>query len=252
VVISDFDSFSFIFGKAHDIPIISIDNMQVINRCNIELETKYLNDFLLARTIVHGKLPGCYHYLITTFFFPEIIKERTSLFPPIIRDEVLKARSREGKWVLVYNTSGTGEKLVRELKKVDENFIVYGFNENRKGGNIQFKRSSKMGFIRDLAHSKAVIANSGFSLISEALYLKKPYLAMPLKGQFEQVLNARYIEKLGYGKVYLEPTSSDVKAFLENLDDLRQNLDGFKHDRNMGIMDKLDGLLTELEEYNKK
>lgn len=251
-VISDFDSFSFIFGKAHDIPIISIDNMQIINRCNIELETKYLNDFLLAKTIVHGKLPGCYHYLITTFFFPEIIKERTSLFPPIIREDVLKAKSRIGKSLLVYNTSGTNDKLFNELKKVKEDFIVYGFNENRRIGNIQFKKSSKMGFIRDLAYSKAVIANSGFSLIGEALYLRKPYLAMPLEGQFEQVLNARYLKKLGYGEIQSKPAVNDITSFLESLEDYRQKLDGFKHDRNRGIMNKLDGLLVEIENFQKK
>jgi uncharacterized protein (TIGR00661 family) len=44
-----------------------------------------------------------------------------------------------------------------------------------------------------------VIANSGFSLICEALYLGKPYLAIPVRHQFEQVLNAYYVDKMGYG-----------------------------------------------------
>ena len=247
VVLSDFDSFSFVFGKAHDIPIISIDNMQIINRCNTELETKHLNEFLMAKTIVHGKLPGCYHYLITTFFFPEVIKQRTSLYPPILRDEILKAKAKDGKSVLIYQTAGKGGKFISSLKGVNENFIVYGFNESKKEGNLTFKKTSKVGFIRDLSHSKAVIANSGFSLIGETLYFKKPYFAVPLRGQYEQILNASYLKKLGYGDFNPEPAVKDIEYFLDNLDDHRSKLAGFEHDRNRGIMTKLDQLLGEIE-----
>src|SRR6185369_12152091 len=48
------------------------------------------------------------------------------------------------------------------------------------------KKRSLDGFLRDLSGAKAVIANAGFSLISEGLYLDKPYLAIPVKNQFEQ------------------------------------------------------------------
>jgi len=33
VVISDFESWSYLFGQRHGLPIISVDNMQIINRC---------------------------------------------------------------------------------------------------------------------------------------------------------------------------------------------------------------------------
>ena len=33
VVVSDFESFSYMFAKNHFLPVISIDNMQIINRC---------------------------------------------------------------------------------------------------------------------------------------------------------------------------------------------------------------------------
>src|SRR4051794_25236796 len=34
-VISDFDSFAYLFAKVHRLPIISIDNQQVLQRCEI-------------------------------------------------------------------------------------------------------------------------------------------------------------------------------------------------------------------------
>ena len=53
--------------------------------------------------------------------------------------------------------------------------------------------------LQDLVGANAVIANAGFSLVSEALHLGKPYLAIPVKRQFEQVLNAYYVDKMNYG-----------------------------------------------------
>ena len=35
VVISDFESWTYLYGLMHHVPIISIDNMQIINRCAI-------------------------------------------------------------------------------------------------------------------------------------------------------------------------------------------------------------------------
>ncbi len=44
-----------------------------------------------------------------------------------------------------------------------------------------------------------MIASAGFSLISECLHLKKKMLLLPLAGQYEQLINARYVQKLGLG-----------------------------------------------------
>ena len=44
-----------------------------------------------------------------------------------------------------------------------------------------------------------MVTGGGFSLLSEAVYLGKPVLSIPLRGQFEQLMNARYLERDGYG-----------------------------------------------------
>jgi uncharacterized protein (TIGR00661 family) len=53
------------------------------------------------------------------------------------------------------------------------------------------------GFLHDLARCKGVIATAGFTLITESLHLGKPYLALPMRGQFEQELNALLLAELG-------------------------------------------------------
>ena len=70
VVVSDFESFSYLYAKNHLLPCISVDNMQVINRCKHapELLAGHEKEFELTRNIVKAKLPGCFHYLVATFF----------------------------------------------------------------------------------------------------------------------------------------------------------------------------------------
>src|SRR6185503_9809930 len=69
LVISDFESWTYFYAKAHGLPIISIDNMQVINRCThpAEVLEGHEADFQLTKAFVKSKLPFCDRYLITTF-----------------------------------------------------------------------------------------------------------------------------------------------------------------------------------------
>jgi uncharacterized protein (TIGR00661 family) len=207
IVISDFDSFAWFFAKRHGLPIVSIDNQQIIARCKHEksIKEKAKLDYQVTKAFVKAKLPGCDHYIITTFFFPPIKKkflEETTLVPPILRLPVLEAkgRARFGNHVLVYQTSTSDKSLIPTLNAIEgERFIVYGLRRNAHHGNCQLKEFSEDGFVEDLAQAKAVVSNGGLSLIGEAVYLGKPVYSVPVKHQFEQIMNARYLEELGYG-----------------------------------------------------
>lgn len=245
VIISDFESFAYLFGKYNKIPIISIDNMQIINRCQLDIEIPEENreDYLMAKGLVMAKLPGCHHYLITTFFYPEMTKPDTSLYPPILRDNIFNASASKGNHVLVYQTSKTNPKLLDILAQIDQQFIVYGFGVSQSPKNVILKGFSEEGFIHDLASAKAVIANAGFSLIGEALYLKKPYLAIPLSRQFEQLLNAMYLRKLGYGDYCSQLTPEAIEKFLGNLKQYENALADYSQEGNSLILESLDKIL---------
>ena len=254
VVISDFESFAHILGRTHRKPIISIDNMQILNRCKMDIEIPMdtFDDYLLARTIIKNKLPRCRHYMITTFFYPEVEKKNTSLYPPILRQEVLDAKVSVGDHILVYHTSGSDWDLLDLIRKFDSKFIVYGFSgKKRSRKKIKFREFSEEGFILDLATSKAVIGSGGFSLISEAVYLGKPYLAIPLENQFEQFLNALYIRRLRYGEYARKPGKKDIEFFLDNLEFYRKNLKRHKQDGNKMILKDLDGILKTIGKKSK-
>jgi uncharacterized protein (TIGR00661 family) len=238
VVISDFESFSYYFGKAHGVPVIDLDNIHVISRCrhSPSLLRGHERDFGLIRSVVAAKLPHCFHYLIPTFFYPPVRSRRTTLVPPVLRPEILATRSERGQHLLVYQTATTNLALPAALKRLGVPAHVYGLRRDLKedvvDGTVTYRPFSEAGFIADLRTARAVVAGGGFTLLSEAVYLRKPVLSVPVEKQFEQVLNALYVQDLGYG-VYARRLDDEVLAgFLGRLPDHERALASYAQDGN--------------------
>lgn len=245
VVVSDFESFSYLFAKNHRLPVISVDNMQVINRCKHEPEllAGWEDSFEATRAIVKAKVPGAFHYLITSFFYPPVRKERTTLAPSILRPEILEAKSEPGEHLLVYQTSTTNTALPDILKQSGIPCRVYGLRrdlkEDLQDGNLTYRPFSEKGFIDDLRTARAVVASGGYTLMSEAVYLHKPMLAIPVEGQFEQVMNALYLEKLGYGMYAKQLTLDGLKEFLSRVPKCQESLKGYTQEGNTKMVTAL-------------
>ena len=250
LVISDFESFTFFFALEHKLPIISIDNMQVMDRCalDVKIPSEEKSNYQLAKTIVKYKVPGCDYYFISSFFDAEIKKKNTSLVPPIIREAIQQAKTKEENHIVMYQTSSSLKEVSEILKQVpNETFYVYGMNLDKTNGNIVFKPFSEAGFINDLASSKAVIANGGFSFISEAVYLQKPVYSFPIQNQFEQWMNAAYINRLGYGRHFSSLNADSLKAFLYELPDFKNKLKSYQQKGNTILFSKLDAFIKGLD-----
>jgi len=122
--------------------------------------------------------------------------------------------------------------------------VCYGFNREGKEGNLEFRKPALGVFLENLAGCRAIVANAGFSLISEALYLGKPYLAWPVKKQFEQVFNAYYIGQMGYGAYWDDLNKERVESFLFNLESYREKLARYSRANNSALLAKLDELIA--------
>jgi uncharacterized protein (TIGR00661 family) len=260
VVFSDFDSFAYLFAKRHRLPVISIDNQQLISRCKLGKFAKRgaKVDYQLIKAFVRAKLPGCDHYVVTTFFFPQVRKkyeDDTTLVPPILRQNIIDARPRArlGEHVLVYQTSTSDTRLLDELGRIrGQEFIVYGLRKNARRGNCVLKDFSEEGFVEDLATSRAVVTNGGLSLIGEALYLGKPIFSIPVEHQFEQILNARYLEELGYGLAADRVEADLLRLFLAEAPKYAGRVARHRQDGNRELFHVVDRLLARLEQKTKK
>lgn len=249
VVISDFESWTYLYGKAHGLPVFSIDNPQMIHRCAHApaLLAGFEQDFELAKAFVKGKLPGCDHYLITTFFYPEVRKPNTSLFPPILRPEILAAKPTSGEHLLVYQTAEGNDALAAALATTGMECRIYGMRrsitEEHVEGSLRYRPFSEATFIEDLASAKAVISGGGFTLMGEAVYLHKPMLSLPVGKQFEQILNAIYLEHLGYGMRARALDHDTLSQFMSHLPSFNERLSTYSQDGNALILQALDGHL---------
>jgi uncharacterized protein (TIGR00661 family) len=254
LVISDFETWSALYAHNHGLPLLCVDNIQAVRRLwhPPEILRGRETEWRLAKSIIKAKIPTAWHYVVTSFFDAEPRKSRTTVVPPILRDAILAATPSDGDHVLVYQTSPSFAGLPDLLRRFEDiPFRVYGLRRDLKApvteGNLTFLPFSEDGFVADLASSRGVICSAGFTLLGEALHLRKPVLATPIRGQFEQVMNARYVEHLGYG---LQDESLDefsLRAFLTHLPEYRARLQDYPRRDNARLFQVLDDLLTQLQ-----
>lgn len=252
VVISDFESWTYLYAKSHGLPILSIDNMQVIHRCKLPAEIRDGHEvaFQLTKAFIKAKLPGCDEYFITAFFRPPARKPDTRVFPPILRPEILAAAeaATRGEHLLVYQP-GANAAVETALAQTGIECRIYGMRpgatEETRAGKLRYRPFSEAGFIADLASCRGVVAAGGFTLMGEAVFLKKPMLAVPLEGQFEQILNARYLERMGYGMAADDLGDPTVlPAFLQRIPACERALAGYAQDGNRELLAAVDGFLA--------
>jgi len=243
LVITDYEPITCHVGHKLRLPILAIDNQHLLTDAEITYPRECRKEAAAAKLVTRLMTPRADAYLVISFFEARLKKKTTFLFPPILRGEVLQTRPSKGDFVLVYVTSDAGD-LVPVLRTVRQKFVCYGFSRDGQDGNLEFRKPSLEGFLRDLANCRAIVANAGFSLISEALYLGKPYLAWPVKRQFEQVFNAYYIGQTGYGAYWDDLNKERVESFLFNVDVYREKLAGYKRADNSALFEKLDELIA--------
>ncbi len=247
ICISDMEPVVPIISYWKKLTLISIDNQHRLTHLKLNIPKKCIKDFLIAKTAIRSCISKAEGYIIFSFVKRKILKKKGYVVNPILREEILKLKPIKGNKILVYQTK-PNKSLIKILKTLKEKFIIYGYNLEKKEKNIEFKKRGAE-FIKDLEKCKAIIATSGFTLISEALYLKKPYFAIPLKGQFEQLLNSLFLKESGFGEYSEEPTKKEITNFLSQTNEYKKRLTKYKTNPKE-IFKVLDKILKDLKPKN--
>jgi uncharacterized protein (TIGR00661 family) len=244
LIITDFEPLTCHVGHHLRLPVISIDNQHCLTNTDVSYPKKYRSDAAVTKLVTRTMTPRADAYLVTSFFEARVTRPRTFLFPPILRESVLNAKATTGEQVLVYVTS-PAPALAKLLGSVRCPFLAYGFGREGQSGNVSYRKPDMDRFLEDLVGARAVIANAGFSLMTEALHLGKPYLAIPIEHQFEQIFNAYWLDKMGYGTYWDELNKERVESFLYNLAGYRERLRAYPRQGNAALLDKLCSLISE-------
>ena len=127
-------------------------------------------------------------------------KFQSNIFSPIIRDKVQKQIKTVGGGMVVYLPAYDLGHVITYLKKfplVQWHVFSPAANQTTKIGTIHIHPVDKNHFTRSMAKADGVVTHAGFSTTSEALFLGKPLLVVPIKGQIEQTFNAAYLKSIG-------------------------------------------------------
>jgi uncharacterized protein (TIGR00661 family) len=243
LVITDFEPLTNRAGRRRKLPVLSIDNQHILSDFTVAIPHNYRTDATAAKLLTRMMTPHATHYLVTSFFDAPGRRSNSELVPPILRQQIQDAVPTAGGPVLVYVTSPAPD-LIKLIASVSCEFIAYGFDREGREGNILFKKPGIETFFEDLVCARAIIANAGFSLVTEALHLGKPYLAVPVRNQFEQIFNAFWLDRVGYGAFWEELTKERVESFLLNIPHFCEKLASYPRRSNGELFAKLDALIV--------
>ncbi len=245
LVITDFEPTVNMVANWMDIPLISMDNQHVVTKAKIDVPERWLTDYLIAKLIIRVMVFGASKYIVLSFFDVEPNSSKAIIVPPIVRQEILNLNPTRGEHILVYLTA-EDEKIIPALKDSREKYIVYGFDRTGREDNVIFKPYGDKDYLSDLETAKGIIATAGFSLMSEAFYLGKPFLAMPIKSTFEQMLNAHYLQKMDCGMMTEKFVYDDLTKFLSKLDVYSDKMLANRSTGNARAMSALDQAIKEI------
>lgn len=250
LVITDFEPFTALAANQLGLPLISLDNIHslMFNPGLIPLTQRYR--FFVAKIMIKLVVPEASRYLVTTL--QTDVQSQTAgvtFAPAIVRPAVLAAKPEAGEHILIYSSFAdeTLPALLMALaRQLGVHFVVYGYGTRPSISRVVFRPWNEAAFVEDLRTCRAVVGTGGFTLISESLVLHKPYLALPIGGQFEQMANALAVRRLGYGDLTKRLDRRSFHRFRANVSEYRRHLADYIHPGNQPTFSALDQLIDEV------
>ena len=123
---------------------------------------------------------------------------------PVIRREIRNARVSSGSHYLVYLPFYSDEKIIAALKRFPQKrWVVFSKHggQHRFSGNVEIVPVNQGSFTDCLASCEGVFCSAGFGITTEALFLGKKLLVMPMRRQFEQICNVHSLAAFGVPSV---------------------------------------------------
>jgi uncharacterized protein (TIGR00661 family) len=121
-------------------------------------------------------------------------------YTPIIRKEIREAIVTQKGHYTVYLPAYSDEKIIKHLAKFEHvNWQIFSKKNKKKKTvkNITLLPINKDSFIDSILSCEGVLCNAGFGTTSEALFLKKKLLVIPMKKHCEQHCNAEMLQSMG-------------------------------------------------------
>jgi len=139
------------------------------------------------------------------------------ILPPIIKDEIISSEPTNLKHITVYLPSFNKDCLERAFNKIPSIHFEWFLNtveQKHTIGNITYFPVNQKKFNKSLISCEGIVTGGGFETPSEALYLGKKVLSIPVRNHYEQECNAAALKKMGVPVIY--NVSDDFHEVIEN------------------------------------
>ncbi|MEI9912096.1 MAG: glycosyltransferase family protein [Bacteroidota bacterium] len=121
------------------------------------------------------------------------------ILPPVIKKEITDAEPTDKNYITVYLPAYSEQQLEKLFQPFrDLRFQVFSkeIKHPATKSNITFLPVNKFLFNQSLIHCTGIITGAGFETPAEALHLGKKVMAIPVRGQYEQLCNAAALQQM--------------------------------------------------------
>ena len=191
LIISDFEPVSCWAAYLAKKPCIGLSNQAVTLHPKAP-RPKHVD--LLGKLVLQNYAPVTAQYGFHFKSFDE------NVYTPIIRRQVRELELTDKGHYTVYLPSYDDERILKHLKRFkDIEWQVFSKHSTLKYKhyNIIVSPIKNEAFLKSMASSHAVLCNAGFGTASEALFLNKKLMVIPIKTQYEQHCNAAVLKSMG-------------------------------------------------------
>ncbi len=119
---------------------------------------------------------------------------------PIIQRDIRQLHPRANDHITVYLPAYSTDYLcdmLQDIPLIRWEVFAKNFKETRTNGNITLRPVSREGYLRSLESAQGVLTGAGFEAPSEALFLGKKLMVLPMAMQYEQLCNAAALDGMG-------------------------------------------------------
>lgn len=229
LVITDFEPALPRAARRCGVPFVSLNHQHFLRTYDLSSLPRRLRWHAAYMAV----LVGAYHSgqvetIVSSFYFPPLRRGcgRVTQIGVLLRPEVRAARPRAGSHLVAYWRKFGSTPVLRALENTGLEVRVYGLGERPPRGRLSFHAISEAGFVADLAGCTALVCTAGNQLVGEALYLGKPVFALAETGNYEQEINAHFLQASGAGDALplAQFTEARLHRFLASLDRYRAGL----------------------------
>lgn len=195
IIISDFELISCVAARLHKKPLVHLGHQASFASDMVPRPTqrKFLGE-LIIKNYCKSKINIGYH------FYPY----EKWILPPVIKKQLWQAEPKNKGHLTVYLPQYSRKELHRYLFMLDGiKFEIFHkeINKEETEYNITWKPIDNERFTASMINSAGVLTGAGFETPSEALFLKKKLMVIPIRGQYEQLCNAAALSQTGVSVV---------------------------------------------------